>query len=235
MGKSLLEQHAYAQGFYMGKQTALSDLIIKTFRYRQDHPKADTVPFAALTEWHRGFRKEKLLNNVKQNDMGKWDEVDQLVEGNGGSDFFRFQDGENQIRIVTEYEAVRKHWLGNQGILCVSGCSLCSNGEMPKTKFLFYVIDRKDKSLKIAEFGPTIVKALRALQKGSHYSFDSIPGYDILITKHGSGLDTEYTVVPLPPTELTIEEKKKIEEAKPLSEVIENISKKATETNEESR
>jgi len=69
----------------------------------------------------------------------------------------------------------------------------------PKTRHFANVIDRSDpdRGVVIFPFGKTIYEPLLALRKTEGNFVDPGPkGFDIKITKSGSGLDTEYMVTP---------------------------------------
>jgi hypothetical protein len=160
----------------------------------------------------------------------KWNQADEALKSSkGGSDFLDLEQGANRVRIVSEPEVMRQHWLGGKPTACVGKdvCELCENGDKAKVQFLFYVIDRKDGALKIGRFGSTIVGRLRELQEDADYAFDEVPGYDVKINRKGEGKETEYTLNPSPATDLTAEEAALIVAARPLEEVAVNLGKPA--------
>lgn len=76
-----------------------------------------------------------------------------------------------------------------------------ANEWKPKLQVLANVIDRDDegKGLQIARFGKSILDQLVAIRKDSRSGGDFTDvddGFDIIVTKKGEGVKTEYTVLP---------------------------------------
>lgn len=127
------------------------------------------------------------------------------------SQFMKLVEGENKIRLVSEAEEFISEYNGKQS-----------------TRFVANVIDRADGAIKPFTFGSQIMGQLAALANGSEYGFDSLPPYDIIIHKTGSGMATEYKVTPSrKDVALTNEEEKAIAELKPVSEMAQKLSKKS--------
>lgn len=147
-------------------------------------------------------------------------------------DYYKLEDGDNKLRIVSQATVGGKHWINNKASWCLgkdSGCEGCAK-EDPKARYLFHVIDRKDGKIKIAEFGWSIVEAIIGFQESEDYGFpaDGLPPYDITINKKGQKLDTEYAVLPARQnTLLTPDEQSEVEALKPLSEFVEAMKGKA--------
>ncbi len=169
--------------------------------------------------------------------------------GGGNSGFLTLEAGDNRIRVVSDYEALAKHWGGGKLLgTCYGkdkGCPTCnlppkidekSGKEVsnkPQVKFLMHVIDRKDGTLKIAELGWTIVQAMKELSETEDYAFVGMPPYDMIIKKtvQGTGKnpsDTSYTVIAARQnTDLTDEEKAKVAELQPITDIVEKLKAKA--------
>lgn len=151
------------------------------------------------------------------------------------SDFYTLQQGDNKLRIVSEF-AIRvghyiKKGMGAKGKTypCTQdeNCSYCNEGLKPSTKFLCHIIDRTDGKFKLVEFGVMIMKQLKALSKDPQYTFSITPSYDINVKKAGSGLDTKYTVLPdRADTVLTEDEKKVIATLKHPAMIVDALDKK---------
>lgn len=174
----------------------------------------------------------------------KFNELNSVAEqhgiGGGGKDgWLTLEEGDNKVRIVSEYEVLGKHWAMKKATVCVgkdAGCVFCKpsneneKGEKPNVKFLMHVIDRRDGELRIAEVGWTVVKAIADLQQDSEYGFEDLPPYDINIKKTVKGTqpsDTEYTVIAgRSNTELTAEEQAQIAKLTPIKEVADRIRAK---------
>lgn len=165
-----------------------------------------------------------------------WDELaeDVAAAEKGTNDFFTCEDGDNTVRIVSEPLKRVSHYVeaDKRSYRCTAKemgiCAYCSADNKPKKKYVFYIIDRADKNIKIAEFGMSVAGALDKFRVTKDYEFASVPAYDIIITKTGKGRDnTKYTVVAARSnTPITPEEQAAIDELRPLSEVIAAIEGK---------
>lgn len=158
----------------------------------------------------------------------------QVPTGGEGGDFFKLVDGDNKLRLASYPLERRTHFdrAAKRSYQCEGkNCRYCGPLGPYKNRYLFYVIDLKDKTQKLLEVGVSIVSQLRNLTESEEYAHDSeVWPYYINIQKKGSGLDTEYTVIAARTnTELSEEEKKLIAERKPLSEVIAALDKKSAE------
>ena len=141
----------------------------------------------------------------------------QDIEIKETSNFFRLEEGNNICRIVSGF---------------VPRVITFKDGTQSQ-KYSCWVIDRKDGQIRLADFGKTIMKQLKALAQSNEYAFTDKPGYDITINKQGSGMETSYTLTPArQDTPLTEEELKKIEKAGKLADVI-NKMKASSVTTEE--
>jgi len=154
--------------------------------------------------------------------------------GQGG--FWRPEPGENKIRVLTAYEAYGSHWVneGKKGrsYICIgkdNGCKYCKEGSKPTAKFLYWILDRKDGEIKLAETGYSVVKQLGELAMSDDWKFIGAPDYDVNIKKTGEGLETKYTVMPSPKrSKLTKEEQDIFDKtATPIEDIIEKMKEKA--------
>jgi len=167
-------------------------------------------------------------------DFSQFDEVAK-EHGQGGSadGWFRFQDGENKIRIVSGFEPLGKHFDAKtkKSTVCVGkdkGCVFHEGDTRTPVKYLTWIIDRADGEIKIAELPYTVIKALSELRVTDEYTFEGTPPYDITVKKKGEGLETEYAVMPARKnTELTNEEKEAIGNKKDISDIVEAMKEKA--------
>jgi len=149
-------------------------------------------------------------------------------------DWLNLQEGENKIRIVSEFEDYGVHYNPNTKkiVICIGKetCSLCQTGIGIRVQYLGWVIDRKDGQVKLLRIGHQIFKQIGEFAISNDYGFVSVPDYDITIKKIGQGLATEYTVLPArQDTELTDEEKYLIsEKVKSPKEIIERMKAKVS-------
>lgn len=152
-------------------------------------------------------------------------------------EFYKLQDGNNELRIVSDPEVRSIHFNSaeNKANDCVGKeykCQYCISGEKPTIRYMFYIIDRRDGSVKQAQFPWTVVKQYKALASTKDYAFADLPDYDLTIKKEGQGLLTKYTLIPgRAAVLLTDEEKSAIATQIPLSEVIEKLKFQAVENN----
>jgi len=137
------------------------------------------------------------------------------------SNYFRPVKGENRLRLVSAPIAMWTSFDKSTGenvvrkFITEAGAK-AFNATAPKEsqakkKYAMYVLDRASDEVLVAEFGMSIMKAIKTLALDSEYGFDSLPNYDIKVTRSGEGLDTEYAVLPTPVKELTEDEQKRIE------------------------
>lgn len=129
------------------------------------------------------------------------------VDVSAGGKFLKFKDGDNTVRIVSElitywksYDKATKQWS------VYATQEDAASDKAARKQHACWVIDRESGMLKIMQMGAMVVGAIKALATSKHYAFDSIPDYDISITRSGSDLLTKYSVTPLPKTSLTEEE-----------------------------
>jgi len=140
----------------------------------------------------------------------------------GGSLYFRPQDGQNRIRVVSEpvevWKAFDKETKTARVYVTAEGAKADREA---RRRHMVYVINRANGALQIAEFGPSVMQQFVDLATNDEYKFDSLPPYDMILTKAGSGMETTYNLVAARQnTELLPTEHKLILEAKRLIDVI---------------
>ncbi len=120
--------------------------------------------------------------------------------------YMKFQDGENQFRFLTPAIIGWEGWVetdeGNRKPIRHKMDEPFDPSEIdPETIKHFWAIvvwNYKEKRVQILEITQKgIQRSLRALEKSK--AWGSLLGYDILVTKSGQKLETEYTVNPCPP------------------------------------
>jgi hypothetical protein len=150
-------------------------------------------------------------------------------------DFYKLQEGNNELRIVSDPEIRPIHFdeTQNKSFDCVGkdkNCQYCLAGAKPTVRYIFYVIDRGDGLVKQAQFPWTIVKKYQALAKTKDYGFESLPDYDLTINKSGQGLLTKYELIPARAvTQLTDEEKAAVAAMPDLGYVVAEMKDRAAE------
>lgn len=147
--------------------------------------------------------------------MSNWDlalEKGNMKEGSNETNYIKFQDGDNQIRILdAEPKAIWVHWLANANkgkglsVVCLGkDCPMCAKYRYDKAnnvntrdrlsrQFVINVYNRNTKRVEILQKGKSIFETLATF----HKSMGDITGYDMNIVKAGKGLDTKYTPVPV--------------------------------------
>ena len=151
-----------------------------------------------------------------------------LAVATGSGDFLKLQDGDNKARIVstepiqvfTIWEDGKPRHFSSEASMS-AGMASAGASATKKTTYAVYVIDRKDGSCKIAQFGSKIASDLQELEDDSEYGFDGAYPYDINIKKAGTGLETKYTVTPARSNStLTVEEQAMVAALAPLKEKL---------------
>lgn len=144
----------------------------------------------------------------------------------GGGDWYKFVEGTNSFRVLTEPEMMFEDF--RMGI-CYTDC-----GFEGGSKFLTYVLDRKDGKIKLAKLPYSIGTKIAGYENDTEFSLDfqgfPMP-YDIRVIAKGAGTkEVKYQVDPNPnkrPVEQqTIEAMAKL---KPTTEIIEKMKQKNKE------
>lgn len=125
--------------------------------------------------------------------------------------FFKCQEGENKIRILSEGALIGTHWVNNKPFPCygeTKGCPRHGEGapikdgkpQSPQVKFTCYVLDRADDKVKLADLPYSVIKKIGELQQDTDWSFDEFPmPYDVKITyKPKETPNNMYVVTPSP-------------------------------------
>lgn len=125
----------------------------------------------------------------------------------GGNDFLKLQPGDNKIRILTDALVGVEGWKNNKPFRRAGADASISPDEVdvdattdkPKINnfMAFYVYSYNDDKVMLAEFTQVgIKKAIVEFASDEDWGHPS--GYDITITKTGSGMQTRYSVKPHP-------------------------------------
>lgn len=118
--------------------------------------------------------------------------------------FFKIAEGQNKIRVISEpvplwvsfdKETKKAKKYLDEGI--------AKTDLQAKKRYCMWVIDRADGKVKMAEFGTSVMRQIQILALDDDYGFDSIPPYDLKITRAGGGMETKYTVTPMPKSDLS--------------------------------
>jgi hypothetical protein len=123
------------------------------------------------------------------------------------NNYLKLQPGDNKIRIVSKPIIGWEDWKDNKPIRFRMSDKPQTSIDPEKPIKHFWAMlawDYKSNKLAILEITQkSIQKAIEGLAKNEDWG--SPLNYDITISKSGSGLDTEYAVVPIPPKPLSEE------------------------------
>lgn len=182
--------------------------------------------------------------------MPKFNEFDKVSSQYGqsrGSDWWRIEFGDNKVRLLSaDFEVLARHYnpSTNKSTVCFGkdkGCKIDTKVKDEKTgdfrsvhkpnvKYLVWLIDRKDNTIKIGELPYTVAKAIADLRETEEYKFEDVPGYDITIRRTKTGekpTDVEYSVIPSrKDSPLTVEEQMEYQKKTPLSTIVEKMKNK---------
>jgi hypothetical protein len=115
----------------------------------------------------------------------------------GGGDYFKVQNGNNIIRVLTEGVYHESEFKGKDGVVKIT------------KKFVMFIIDRRDGKVK-PYFAPyAIYKAIANLEEDPFFKFQGMPmPYDVNVKVENAGtLNVEYNVQASPnKAVLTLEE-----------------------------
>lgn len=141
----------------------------------------------------------------------------------GSGDWFKLQEGENIIRIMTEPVIMfEKFKVG----ICYTNC-----GYEGTPRYLTYILDRKDNKIKLFKMPYSISKNLATISTDEDYFCDTYPmTYDIKINAKGAGKkDVEYSVIAKLPKEVEQSAIDELAKQKPVTEIIEKMKEKQKE------
>lgn len=133
--------------------------------------------------------------------------------GIGSTNFFKFQNGDNRIRLLTAGSVIATHFFGKgqKAHTCYGiekGCPWHGDkaprtkdgGEQkPSIKYTCYVL--ADGKIQLADLPYSVIKEIGLLQTNEDYSFDSFPmPYDVTVkfNKESGSPNDMYKVIPSP-------------------------------------
>lgn len=129
----------------------------------------------------------------------------------GNADLYEIQEGDNQVRVLSGYDVVARHWQGKgeDNPVCFGedkGCPWHERIEGNELKYplrircIFWLLDRRDDKIKLAFMPYKFASAIGKLQKDKEWGFEQVPmPYDVNFTAEGVGdRDVEYAMVPVP-------------------------------------
>ena len=129
-----------------------------------------------------------------------------------GGGWFRVQEGDNPVRIVSDFCHFGIHWDNNakKSFQCVGKdeCPYCQKNLKPTVRYLGFVIDRNDltvkhpklkgkfvSQIKLFEMNNTVYQKIKKLKANKEYAFKDLPPYDMTINRKGTGKESKYDVI----------------------------------------
>lgn len=149
----------------------------------------------------------------------KFSDVSKISSSN---QYLRLNEGDNRVRIVSEpimlWKAFNK--IEKTATVYLTEKTAKMNPDA-KLRFMMWAINRDTAEIQQLETGISVIRQIEELQKNADYKFDELPPYDITIRKSGTGLETEYTVLPARVnTEITAAERVQIDALEPLIDIL---------------
>lgn len=139
------------------------------------------------------------------------DQLDsETKDTNSGRDlYYKFQEGDNRLRILSEGSVIAKHFFGKGQIpsICYGiskGCPFHKVDDKPASvKYSCYILDRVDNQIKLADLPYSVTKKVSDLQEDQEWAFSSFPiPYDIkVVYKPNESAANMYSVVASPKRE----------------------------------
>ena len=118
-----------------------------------------------------------------------------------GGKFLKVESGEIVDLHILSKEPTKQviHGFGQDKLSCTGDqCPACNEGETPKQRWLVNVFDRKDKKVKIWEFGASVARQIKNIAEMLEESGQTVHDVDLRIKAEGSGMNKEYTVMQKP-------------------------------------
>lgn len=116
----------------------------------------------------------------------------------GGGKFLKIEGGSYvDIHILDRNpKSIKIHGGGKDRVTCVGvACASCEAGETAKQRWLTNVFDRKEKKVKIFEFGTSIARQIKSIAEMLAETQETVHDIDFRIKAEGSGLNKTYTVI----------------------------------------
>lgn len=147
----------------------------------------------------------------------KLEQAKQSEHAQKSSEWFKFKEGENRIRILTEPVIFFEDFkLG----ICYTDCGF--QGTM---KGLAWIHDKADDKVKLMKLNFKLLNTLGEWENDEDYAFNGYPmPYDVSIKAKNAGTkEVEYTYLPKPKTAISEEVTAKTKEEKTPEEIVEKM------------
>lgn len=142
--------------------------------------------------------------------MSNWgnkEEAENYKPKTGGGFWGKLEEGDNKLRLVSDYKYIGYHWqgMGVQSVVCLNRkpgddlCPLCRekktiNGKQypntPNAKFVVNCIDLSDKdnlAIRHYEFPYAVIDAINGYALDPDYKFEDLPEWDMIVNKETKG------------------------------------------------
>lgn len=128
--------------------------------------------------------------------------------------FLRLKPGESAIGMFRgDPFSFRTHWANNRSTVCPgsANCEICQSGNKAKFRFRVNFITKEVDTYvaKIIEQGWTVYDTMRNLN--ADYDLEK---FTVKVTRHGSGMETTYTIIPMPNGQINPEKEKQLAQVK---------------------
>lgn len=168
----------------------------------------------------------------------------QYGAGAGGTNYYKFHEGKNKIRILAEGEIIATHFVGGKGYTCFGikdGCPYHGEGtpknedgstRKPAAKLITYVLDRnsEDQHPQQAEIPYSVVKQINTFAEEKDFAFSSFPmPYDLTVNYNKKASPNDmYKAVPGATREpVSAEVLDELEKVPPVSQIVERKKARA--------
>lgn len=154
----------------------------------------------------------------------------------GKSQYFKFEEGDNKVRILSPGIVVGQHYLGKntKPAVCVGekeGCPHHGDNLPPaRPQWMLYLWNYKAENVQQARMPYTVMQSLAKLQNHPEYKFDDLPmPYDITIVAVNAGTkEVQYTVMPARQnSDLPEKCQEQYAKKKPIQEVVDGMRLKS--------
>jgi hypothetical protein len=157
--------------------------------------------------------------------------------------FIKWEEGQNRIRIISEPEERYTHFIQDESksVECQGrDCVYCQSEVKRSHDYYFLAIDRQeqldnknpdgtpaDPSVKLCRFAPGLYGEYFDISQNPDWEFDSVPGFDMVVTRNGKGLNTKYTLTPCPAKALSERDTAAINASKSIKEMVAELFPKS--------
>jgi hypothetical protein len=159
--------------------------------------------------------------------------------------FIKWEEGQNRIRIVSEPQKRWTQYLESdkKSIECQGrDCAYCAAGLKVNHDYFFMAISRSeqlanknpdgtpgDPSVKMCRFAPGLYGEYFELSQNPDWSFDSVPNFDVVVSRTGQKLLTKYTLTPCPAKDLSDRDKEAIKNSKTINDMMNELFPRDTQ------